>query len=495
MQKDLEKTKKSLNTAEEKQKNLEQKNQKTINSLNEKLKKYETIHKQKIDKELQKIDIDSKKEKEELDKINVLNDKKLEVAKKSVEKIAEKIRNNEQDIKNKTNLLDTNINLENLTTEINRLKKELKSLDQQIQKLSELSNKKVQNSISLSNAEQKQIELLDAQTNKLKELETNKVKLQEIKSPNKKEKKELNLINEELSSNKKYHEKKKIKKQKTFDNAKNIIVKTLDNFIGTPKNTETLGKIIEGIGDDKKGKIFGQVVKLTGSNIMNLVKLGTYIPYLKEEGERIPKILKGEEKYNSDKKPFYVELLQDKDLPNVLNKNKQNIVDLAVKLIEMENVSKVLKPLGIKPELIKKAGPNAIDLASSAIPIAGKIAENLIKSPLALSSIYTIFQVNDIRNIILNGSQIVTNLSPILDKDLPEFLNKNKDNITNIAKESLAITPVKEITDRFGITSDLVDKIAPNVIDIASSSLPLVNNIAQNFVKTPELLSGMYNDF
>ena len=503
-------TKKELQEKTQKNKQkLQETNEKNVKELQEKAKKYEENLNKEIKKEIQNIDKGSKEEREKLEKTNESNKHKLSEGQKNVENLENEVENTKNGIKEQKELLQQKtkqlipiIKTKGQTERIKILEQELKNITDQLdktqkqqEKLNNLSKEKTNNSLALSENEIKRNELPNSIEKRFQELSKKSIELSKITQPNRAQKNELELIRNEIQEHGKFYLKQEKKQKEKFENAKDVIVNTLDSFLGEKNNKETLEKIIVNVGEKKKGAVLGQASKLVGKNLFKLLKLATYIPYLKKEGEKIPKILKGKTKYTPEKPPFFLTLIQDKALPGVITKNKQNLLDLGQKVMEIPFASKLLTPLGIDSKLLNKVGPNAIDLASSAIPLAGKIAQNLIKSPEDLTGIYNNLKEKNISNVIYQGSNIIKNLAPVLDKDLPEFINKNKDNLVIIAKESLAIEPIKKLVEPLGINSELVGKVMPNVLDIASSSLPLVNNIAQSLANSKDELSNAYKDF
>ena len=503
-------TKKELQEKTQKNKQkLQETNEKNVKELQEKAKKYEENLNKEIKKEIQNIDKGSKEEREKLEKTNESNKHKLSEGQKNVENLENEVENTKNGIKEQKELLQQKtkqlipiIKTKGQTERIKILEQELKNITDQLdktqkqqEKLNNLSKEKTNNSLALSENEIKRNELPNSIEKRFQELSKKSIELSKITQPNRAQKNELELIRNEIQEHGKFYLKQEKKQKEKFENAKDVIVNTLDSFLGEKNNKETLEKIIVNVGEKKKGAVLGQASKLVGKNLFKLLKLATYIPYLKKEGEKIPKILKGKTKYTPEKPPFFLTLIQDKALPGVITKNKQNLLDLGQKVMEIPFASKLLTPLGIDSKLLNKVGPNAIDLASSAIPLAGKIAQNLIKSPEDLTGIYNNLKEKNISNVIYQGSNIIKNLAPVLDKDLPEFINKNKDNLVIIAKESLAIEPIKKLVEPLDITPELVGKVMPNVLDIASSSLPLVNNIAQSLANSKDELSNAYKDF
>ena len=503
-------TKKELQEKTQKNKQkLQETNEKNVKELQEKAKKYEENLNKEIKKEIQNIDKGSKEEREKLEKTNESNKHKLSEGQKNVENLENEVENTKNGIKEQKELLQQKtkqlipiIKTKGQTERIKILEQELKNITDQLdktqkqqEKLNNLSKEKTNNSLALSENEIKRNELPNSIEKRFQELSKKSIELSKITQPNRAQKNELELIRNEIQEHGKFYLKQEKKQKEKFENAKDVIVNTLDSFLGEKNNKETLEKIIVNVGEKKKGAVLGQASKLVGKNLFKLLKLATYIPYLKKEGEKIPKILKGKTKYTPEKPPFFLTLIQDKALPGVITKNKQNLLDLGQKVMEIPFASKLLTPLGIDSKLLNKVGPNAIDLASSAIPLAGKIAQNLIKSPEDLTGIYNNLKEKNISNVIYQGSNIIKNLAPVLDKDLPEFINKNKDNLVNIAKESLAIEPIKKIVEPLGITPELVEKAGSDVLDIASSALPLVNNIAQSLAKSKNDLADIYKDF
>jgi hypothetical protein len=197
------------------------------------------------------------------------------------------------------------------------------------------------------------------------------------------------------------------------------------------------------------------------------------------------------------------------DIPKFLEQNKQNLTDIAGKVVELEPVKKILEPLGVTPKLIEELTPTALNLASSTIPLVTNLASKVISNSGELGGIYSnVMEIQNAKddpkkqqeatkNLIGNEGikKIANDLIPVIKEDIPKFLEQNKQNLANVAGKVVELEPVKKILKPLGVTPELVEKITPEALSIVNSALPFVGNIAAEIVNNSGELGIIYDRF
>jgi len=190
----------------------------------------------------------------------------------------------------------------------------------------------------------------------------------------------------------------------------------------------------------------------------------------------------------------------DKDLPGFIHQNKKNLLGIAMESLAIKPIADIVTPLGITPELVEKAGSDVLDIASSALPLANKVAQSLANSKDELAGAYKDFvefgkeggnKDKAISGMLANGAKIMEKITPVLDTDLPKFLIQNKNVIGNIVSNVIEQPVFAKTLEQLGIPPELVKEATSEGINLIAPMLPIITKLANGALKDQKGLKSI----
>ncbi|WP_341758401.1 hypothetical protein [Candidatus Tisiphia endosymbiont of Ditula angustiorana] len=171
------------------------------------------------------------------------------------------------------------------------------------------------------------------------------------------------------------------------------------------------------------------------------------------------------------------------DLPNLLRANTGTIKAI---VNNISNNNPQIARYGVPQELIDATVPLIVDIVSgglSAVPELVRINSNLAKYQNEASNEATL---GILSNIIDDVGRIAQNITPLLTKSIPAYLQQNKDTILTVTKNVTEQKEIKASLDPAGVKPELVLKMAELAIDTVPQILPIAADLVNATLKDKE---------
>ncbi|MDD9337136.1 MAG: hypothetical protein PV337_01640 [Rickettsiaceae bacterium] len=171
------------------------------------------------------------------------------------------------------------------------------------------------------------------------------------------------------------------------------------------------------------------------------------------------------------------------DLPNLLRENTETIKAI---VNNISNNNPQIARYAVPQELIDATVPLMVDIVSaglSTVPELVGINSNLAKYQNEASNEASL---GILSNIIDDVGRVAQNITPLLTKSIPAYLQQNKATILAVTKNVTEQQEIKASLDPAGVKPELVLKMAELAIDTVPQILPIATDLVNATLKDKE---------
>ncbi|WP_342260267.1 hypothetical protein [Candidatus Tisiphia endosymbiont of Metellina segmentata] len=171
------------------------------------------------------------------------------------------------------------------------------------------------------------------------------------------------------------------------------------------------------------------------------------------------------------------------DLPNLLRENTETIKAI---VNNISNNNPQIARYAVPQELIDATVPLMVDIVSaglSTVPELVGINSNLAKYQNEASNEASL---GILSNIIDDVGRVAQNITPLLTKSIPAYLQQNKATILAVTKNVTEQKEIKASLDPAGVKPELVLKMAELAIDTVPQILPIATDLVNATLKDKE---------